>query len=178
MLLRSGRPAQPRPGDYDVRGVRLLRRGDRVRIYLRAIPSPEDLSDEVDEQGCITLPYLGQMMVEGKTTSRVEAEVAKAYVAGEIYAKIDVIVVVEADEYYVRGQVKGEGRYALARDMTLMQAIAAAGGYTDFAGPRVQVIRGQTVLNFNMKRIERRKDPDPLIAPRDIIVVRRRWLWW
>ena len=62
--------------------------------------------------------------------------------------------------------------------MTLMKAIATASAYTEFAKKtKVQIIRGQEVMVFNMKRIEAGKDKDPMIERGDSIIVPRRW-WW
>jgi polysaccharide export outer membrane protein len=149
-----------------------------VIIQLRAIPSPEDVREVVDENGCVTLPYVGRIRIEGKTSSEAEQMVERAYVEGQFYPKIDVIVVPEAEEYFLRGEVARPGRYPLMRDMTLLQSVAAAGGYTDFASSKIRVFRGERVLDFSARQIERGRARDPLVKPGDIIVVRRRFLWW
>jgi len=157
--------------------TRILRRGDSILIHLTAIPRPEDVREVLDERGTVTLPLIGDVEVEGLTTAAAERAIQKAYISGGYYNKIDVIVVADKDEYFVRGEVKREGRYPLAGDLTLIQAITSAGGYTDYARSKIKVIRGKKVLYFNSKRIELRKDEDPLIEPGDIIVVLRRIAW-
>jgi len=169
---------KPLPPSDGPSPTRTLERGDEVTISLRAIPQPEDVVEEIDETGHVTLPYIKRIKIEGLTTGQAELAIEKAYVEGQFYPKIDVIVRPDADEYYVRGEVKREGRYFLTRDITLLMAIAAAGGYTDFASSKVRVYRGNRALKFNIRSIEKLDAPDPLIKPGDIIVVRRRWLWW
>lgn len=157
--------------------LRVLEPGDKVAIYLRGIPKPEELQDIVDDQGNISLSLLGLVSVAGKTTSEVEREIEKAYVAGGYYTQINVIVVSQEANYFVRGEVKREGQYDLQGDMTLLQAIAAAGGYTRFANARaINIIREDEIIEADAVRIEDRKADDPRIKPDDIIVVpKRRW---
>jgi polysaccharide export outer membrane protein len=153
---------------------RKLKRGDRIIIHKRGIPTAEDIQDVIDDSGNVNLSLIGTVKLAGKTTSEAEALIEKAYVDAQYYDKITIIVVAQSEEYFVRGEVKRPGRYPLAGDVTLLMALATAQGYTDFAKPRdVRIIRGKEVLRFNAQRIEARKDKDPLIEPEDIIVVER-----
>lgn len=156
---------------------RLLCRGDSIRVSLRGIPKPENIEEVVDDIGEITLPLIGPVKVEGKRTSDVESLLQQKYVQGGYYNTIDVIVMSQERAYYVRGEVKREGRCPLLGEMTLLQAITSAGGYTDYANSRkVEIIRGKEVLHFDLKRIEELKDADPQVQPDDVIVVRSKML--
>src|SRR5262249_17505991 len=54
----------------------------------------------------------------------------------------DTIVIPVADVVYVQGEVKTPGALKLTKDLTLMKAIAQAGGFTPMAAPRrVDVVR-------------------------------------
>ncbi len=155
----------------------VLRRGDGVFVYLKNIPRPEDIREEVDEVGAVTLPLIGKIQVAGMSTSQAEDAIKAAYIDGGYYRKIDVIVVADAGSYYVRGEVKRPGSFKVSGDITLVQAITTAGGYTDFARrTRVKVIRGQRDMIFNLDRIEEGEEVDPLIKPNDTIIVPRRWM--
>ena len=155
--------------------TRVLKRGDKVQIYLRDIPVPDQIKDEVDARGAVNLPLIGVVQLEGKATSEAEDLIEKMYIDGGFYVKISVIVTAEEDEYFVQGEVKREGRYPLSRDLTVLQAIVTAGGYTDYAKKsQVKIIRGNEVLVFDTDRIEERKEKDPLIKPGDIVVVPRK----
>jgi len=153
-----------------------LKRGDAVVVSLTGIPKPSEFKDVIDERGNITLPLIGKVKVAGIATSEAEQRIASAYIDGKFYKKIDVIVVAEVGDFFIRGEVKREGKYPLSSGMTLQQAIAAAQGYTDFARPsRIKVIRGSMDTVYNAERIEEGREPDPEIKPNDIIVVPRRW---
>jgi hypothetical protein len=154
-----------------------LRRGDRIAISLRGIPEPEEIMEVVDDYGEITLPLIGNRRVEGMRTLEAERMLTETYVREGFYqeGKLTVILVAQDNEYFVRGEVKGPGRYTLSGDLTLLQAIASAGGYTDYARmSKIRVIRDTSVLVFDAARIERRRDEDPDIKPGDIIVVPRK----
>jgi polysaccharide export outer membrane protein len=151
-----------------------LRSGDRITILLRGIPTPSEVVDQVDEKGCVNLEFVGTVAIGGLTTSEAERRIERAYVEGDIYRRINVTVVAESEEYFVRGEVRQPGRFPLSRGMTLTQAIAAAGGYTDFARPtKVRIIRGEQVILVDATRIEKRQDADVTIKRNDTIVIER-----
>ncbi len=146
-------------------------------IYLRGIPQPEEIKDIIDGFGEITLPYLGEMELSGKTTSEAERMIETLYVDGGIYRQINVIVVAEDEMYFVQGEVAKQGKIPLSGPVTLLQAVSEAGGYTPFANrKKIKVIRGSEVLFYNAKEIAAGKEPDPTIRPNDIIEVLRKVL--
>ena len=80
--------------------------------------------------------------------------------------------------YYVAGQVGMPGQRDFHSGMTLTQSIFASGGVTRNAGDKVKVMRqapdGRLVsTEYNRKRIEQGKDPDPQIEAGDRIEVSR-----
>jgi polysaccharide export outer membrane protein len=170
-------PAMPVPANGFSGVGDVLLRGDLITINLRNIPRPEDVREKVDEVGAVTLPLIGKINVAGMSTSAAEDAIKQAYIDNGYYRKIDVIVVAEAGSYYVRGEVKRPGSFPISGDVTLVQAITTAGGYTDFAKrSKIKVRRGQQDMVFDADRIEDGKDPDPLIKVNDTIIVPRRWM--
>ena len=122
------------------------------------------------------MPFLGEVNVDGKTISEAERMIESLYIDGGYYRKITVIIVAQDEEFFIQGEVQRQGRYPISGEITLLQAIAMAGGFTDFAKEtRIEVRRGDKVLIFNAKRIRELKDKDPVIKPRDNIIVGRRW---
>lgn len=168
-----GAPVAERPA-----GLRALKRGDSIMIYLLGIPDRQQIEDVVDELGNVSLPHVNEINIEGLTTSEAERKIRDLYIKGEIYRDINVTIVSQNDEFFVRGEVKKEGRYRLTGGLTLVQAVSVAGGYTEYAQPKkVQIMRGGKNLRFNMKDIYEGKVPDPLIKRGDVIVVPRRWIF-
>jgi polysaccharide export outer membrane protein len=92
----------------------------------------------------------------------------------------DTVVVPTAGAVFVQGEVKTPGQVKYAKDMTIMMAIAGAGGFTPLASPRrVTVMRGEgakkEVLRVNVNDIM--SDPeakDFLLRPNDIVIIPQR----
>jgi protein involved in polysaccharide export with SLBB domain len=153
---------------------RILSRGDRVMISLRGIPRAEELKNVIDGTGHVTLPFIGQVLVAGLSPSDAERLIESKYIDGEYYRSINVIVVAEDKVYFVQGEVARQGKFSMSGDVTLLQAITEAGGYSPFANRKnVKVIRGDQVLFFNARDIADGENVDPAILADDIIVVQR-----
>jgi len=178
--LRTGSPALPenspsasRPPGLDDSAYR-LKPLDPVVIYLRGIPNPDEINEIVDEWGNINLPYIGSIKADGHTTSELEKKIEETYLSRQIYKQVTVNVVIPAQSYYVRGEVRKPGRYPLISGVTLVQAIAAAGGYTEFANPRkTKVIRGGKTFVRDIRELEQRPEKDEDIESGDVIVIPR-----
>jgi polysaccharide export outer membrane protein len=150
-----------------------LRRGDHVTITLTG-PVREVIEDVLDESGCVTLTHVGRVVIEGRTPSAAERLIERAYVDGGIYKRVNVNLVAQENEYFVQGEVRNAGRYPLTSEVTLMQAIATAGGPSDYAKmSRIEIYRGGQVSDHDAKKIESRQTPDPIVMRGDRIVVRR-----
>jgi len=152
-----------------------LRQGDPVLIYLRGIiPQEAEVQDIVDEKGLVTLPYINDVPAIGKTASELERDIQRTYIERGIYRSVTVNVILPSQSFFVQGEVKAPQRYAMITGMTVLQAIAAAGGYTDFANSkRVTISRGNTVRTVNMRDIERNPKLDIIIESGDVIRVPR-----
>jgi polysaccharide export outer membrane protein len=156
--------------------ARKLRRGDRVAIQLMGTGERlEPINEEVDNQGSVSLHLLGPVVIAGLTTSEAEEAIRRAYIDGKIYVKIQVAVVAQEDEYFIWGEVKRPGKYALRRDLTLTRAIGAAGGFTEFArASRIYVTREGKKTRYSYYAIDDGSVKDPLLRPGDNIRVEER----
>lgn len=155
--------------------VRVLRKGDRVTISLTGIPQPEEIVNVVNDYGRVTLPLIGTVQIEGLTTAKAEQLIQEAYIKKQFYKSIEVIVVSQKGEFYVRGEVKKQGVFLLSGDISLVQGIIMAGGYTDFHKKKaVELRRGRQTTIYNVEKIERGDLDDPLLQNGDIVVVPRR----
>lgn len=173
----GGTPAAQPPAETSIgdRAPYRLRVGDPVLIYLRAIfPKDEDVEDVVDERGYVTLPHLDDVYAMGKTVSELERDIQRLYIEKQIYRNVTVNVVTPAQSFFVQGEVRLPQRYALISGMTVLQAIAAAGGYTDYADrKRIALTRGGKVIELNMRDIERDPKKDVPVESGDVIRVLR-----
>ncbi|MFH0954137.1 MAG: polysaccharide biosynthesis/export family protein, partial [Verrucomicrobiota bacterium] len=152
-----------------------LKPGDPLVIYLRGIPGQEQqIEDIVDESGVINMPYINVVQAGGRTTTELEQTIRKAYLDQQIYKYITVNVVVPARSYFVKGEVRQPGRFPLVSGMTIVQAIAGAGGFSEFADRgNVEVIRGTRRFRVNVRELEQHPERDRELEAGDVITVQR-----
>jgi len=155
-----------------------LKVGDGIQVFLRGIPSPDAIEDVIDEGGMIALPLINDVEAAGLTSSQLERRIRKMYLDRDIYRNISVNVVVPTRYYFIQGEIRAPGRFQIMSATRVSQAIAGAGGYTEYASGRVLVKRnGKIFKNIrNAQRLERTPDDDILLEPDDIIEVKRS-LW-
>lgn len=156
----------------------LLKVGDVVQVFLRGIPAADAIEDVIDEDGMISLPLINEIQAANMTASELERNIRKTYQEQDIYRNIAVNVVVPTRYYFIQGEIRGPGRFQIMSATRLSQAIAAAGGYTEYASGQVLVKRGGRIFKTvrNAKRLERTPEDDILLEPDDIIEVKRS-LW-
>ncbi len=152
-----------------------LKVGDQLVVKLMGIRQQQNIESRVDDQGNITLPYIDQVRAEGLSASELARSIRETYINRRIYNDININVLVPSQEfYYIRGEIRQPGRYPLGSGITLVQAIAAAGGFTEYASPRrTRIIRGDEVQQHNVSDYERNPDRDINIVAEDVIIVRR-----
>ncbi|HRZ13453.1 MAG TPA: polysaccharide biosynthesis/export family protein [Kiritimatiellia bacterium] len=152
--------------------------GDPIVIALRGIPGypggQQNIEGVLDENGCINLPFLNVVQASGKTPSELEREIRDRYINEGYYRDLGVNIIIPSQSYFVRGEVRGAGRFQLMGGTTILQAIASAGGYTEFANPRrVELLRGEQRFVVNMREIEKYPARDKELESGDVIIVPR-----
>jgi protein involved in polysaccharide export with SLBB domain len=129
--------AQPVPAGYATvttpsAGEYILSPNDRVRITVFGEPN---LSGEftVDAQGNVSMPLIGEVRAAGIDLRlfqrNLESRLARGYLVDpRVSAEI-----LNFRPFYVLGEVKTPGEYPFANGLTLLNAIAQAGGFTPLA---------------------------------------------
>ena len=134
-----GTVGMPTNAPIPVEGARLAP-GDQIRVVLSVIAKPPQPHDEaIKEDGTITLPNIGVITAEGKTTVELQKEIYEKYVPN-FYKRLTVTVSTERRVYYVQGQVRASGRQEYLGPTTVLKAIATAGDFTDFANRKRVVL--------------------------------------
>jgi polysaccharide export outer membrane protein len=134
----------------------------------------------VRSDGKISLPLVGEIQAEGRTPLQLEEDIAARL--KNFITEPEVTVIVEqinSQKFNILGQVNKPGSYALSTATTVLDAIAAAGGFRDFAKQKsIYILRqnatgGEARLAFNYKEVIKGKNPQQNIKlePRDTIVV-------
>jgi polysaccharide biosynthesis/export protein len=97
----------------------------------------------VRPDGFITMPMAGEVMAAGKTPAELEAELKQKLSPFVQEPRVNVIVrEVNSSRVFVTGEVTHPGVYPLRGRISLLQVIAQAGGFTDFAdSDEIVVIR-------------------------------------
>ncbi len=120
--------------------VAKLALGDPIRVVFSGITEPPPPHDEqIKEDGTITLPNIGAIKAEGKTTVDLQWEIYTNYVPN-YYKRLTVTVSTERRVYYVQGQVRSSGRQEYLGPTSVLKAIATAGDFTDFANRKRVVL--------------------------------------
>jgi len=162
-------------GEGALVGFYRLRALDPLVINLLGIPQEKAIEAIIDEEGSITIPYITEpIQAAGLTTSALERQIQKIYTEKEIYRNITVNIQTHAKTYYMEGEVKRPQEYPLSQRITLLQAIAVASGYTEYANPKkIMITRNGQVRTFNAKKIEKYPELDVQIEAGDRIKVER-----
>jgi polysaccharide biosynthesis/export protein len=155
-------------GNDDVLAINVWKEPD----VSRSIPVRSD--------GKISLPLVGEVQATGRTPLKLEQDIAarlKSYIAEP---EVTVIVQqINSQKFNVLGMVNRPGSYPLSNSATVLDAIALAGGFRDFAKQKsIYVLRQnadgtETKLPFNYKDVVKGHNPPQNIKlqPRDTIVV-------
>jgi protein involved in polysaccharide export with SLBB domain len=136
----------------------------------------------VSADGTVDYPLIGRVKVYGLRSGEIQAEIAGRLQKGEYLKSPQVSVMVKewnSRKISVIGQVQRPGSVPYFPRMTIVEAIAAAGGFTGIADKnkvtlrreREGVVRGET---YRVKDISEGRASNVTLAPGDILVVDER----
>lgn len=131
----------PLPPDADIDYE--LGSGDRLRVIVFGEP---DLSGEFDVggSGVVALPLIGQVRANGLTLSAFEDAVEAKLRDGYLTNPRVSVEVMNYRPFYIYGEVSEPGQYPYTSSMTVLNAVAVAGGYTYRANQdKVYITRGE-----------------------------------
>jgi protein involved in polysaccharide export with SLBB domain len=151
-----------------------LRPGDSLSIALQGVPDATTNTVQIDEQGTISLPFIGAVQASGLNTGELAQRIRETYIAKKIYMHVDVSVSVTDRYVYVGGEVQRPGRIIWTPDLTVAKAIQSAGGFTLYAKETaVSLVREQHAYPIDVKLAQRNPSQDPLLMPGDSLQVPR-----
>jgi polysaccharide biosynthesis/export protein len=134
----------------------------------------------VRSDGKISLPLMGEIQASGRTPLQLEMEISNRLRNYITVPEVTVIVEqINSKKFNILGQVAKPGSYPLGLPITIMDAIATAGGFRDFAKTKeVYILRqradgSESRIPFNYKDFIKGKNPaqNVKIEPRDTIIV-------
>jgi len=134
----------------------------------------------VRPDGNISLPLIGDLMASGRTPAQLQTEIRQQLVA--YLSNPEVVVLVQeakSHKFNIVGEVEKPGSYVISGPMTILDAIAVAGGLRDFARQsKIYVLRfsadgSRSRIPFNYKQVIKGNalQADVQLEPRDTVVV-------
>ncbi|MFH1154524.1 MAG: polysaccharide biosynthesis/export family protein [Pseudomonadota bacterium] len=154
-------------------------KGDVVSIITWKEPELSIERTTVRLDGKITFPLLDDVQAEGMTTIDLKQLIEKR-LTKYVESPLVTVTVLEtvSQKYYILGEVAKTGEYPLLKNMTVLQAFAVAGGFTEWASKSeillVRKVNGKdNILRINYKDIIKGKDlsENIVIQADDTIIV-------
>jgi polysaccharide export outer membrane protein len=151
--------------------------GDKLRIEVyKDLQLSQSL--QIRPDGKITLPLVGDIKAAGQTPTELRDALTtslKEYITNPVVT----VIVTEStpQSVYVMGEVKSSGPLPLKGPLSVMQAIAMAGGFSEFANKKDIRVQRQTgtgvkTLTFNYKEALEDNRPPLLLQAGDVVVVK------
>lgn len=134
----------------------------------------------VRPDGNISLPLIGDLMASGRTPAQLQTEIRQQLVAYLSNPEVAVLVQeAKSHKFNIVGEVEKPGSYVISGPMTILDAIAVAGGLRDFARQsKIYVLRvsadgSRSRIPFNYKQVIKGNalQADVQLEPRDTVVV-------
>lgn len=143
---QSVAPAQDDAASSRTVGDYQLDAGDKIRL---SVFGEEELSGEfvVSSAGTLSLPLAGDIPAKGRTIVEIQRAVEESLRSRYILNPQVSAEVLTYRPFYVLGEVNKPGTYPFAAGLTVLNAVATAGGFTYRADSRRVYIRRDTSLN-------------------------------
>ena len=150
--------------------------GDKLRVDVYKDPQLSQ-SLQIRPDGKITLPLVGDIPAAGRTSTELRDAIAadlKEYISQPVVT----VIVVETvpPMVYVMGEVNSGGPQPLRGPTSVLQALAMAGGFKDFAHTKnIRILRktatGVKTLEFNYNEAVKSTQAPLMLQAGDTIIV-------
>lgn len=169
----------PVPAYSAERSDYVIGNGDILEIVTWKEPdfSREEIIVRID--GKISFPLLDNIQAAGKTTTQLKGDIEERL--KDFVSKPSVTVTVRipnSKQFYILGEVINTGEYPITKDLTVLQAFAIAGGFTEWASKKEIILfrkknNKDTVIRIDYRTILKGKDfnQNVKILPDDTIIV-------
>lgn len=143
--------------------------GDKLKVTVFDEPN---LTGEyqINVNGAITMPLLADIPAQGLTQDALAQSIRDRLAAGGYVLQPRVTVDIMGHRpFYILGEVNNPGEYPYAGKLTILQAIAKAGGFTARASKSAVILRRDA---WGGERMVKLSATPLLVAPGDTIIVR------
>ncbi|MEO8020210.1 MAG: polysaccharide biosynthesis/export family protein [Pseudomonadota bacterium] len=149
--------------------VYLLGAGDSLRVTVFGEP---DLSGifKISDNGALVMPLVGQVQAQGLSVPELQKRLVSQLNVKAVKSPDVTLQVEEYRPFFILGEVKNPGSYPYVPEMTVLTAVAIAGGFTFRASQdEVSVTR-----KHNGSASEARARRDARVLPGDVVYVFER----
>jgi len=116
--------------------------GPNDRIRLKVYGEPDITGEyEINSAGQVSIPLAGHIRAAGSTTRQLEKSIASALAKGIVRDPRVNVDIAQYRPYYILGEVKKSGEYPYRLGLTVMDAVASAGGFTYRANENKVLLR-------------------------------------
>jgi len=118
----------------------ILGPNDRIRLK---VYGESDITGEyeINNSGQVSIPLAGHIKAAGATTRQLEKAIASALAKGIVRDPRVNVEIAQYRPYYILGEVKKSGEYPYRHGLTVMDAVASAGGFTYRANENKVLLR-------------------------------------
>lgn len=108
----------------------VLGAGDSIQISVFKEPEMT-LRLKIHRGGIVNYPYLGDIQLLGRTPTQIESDIERRLNDGYIMNPMVTVSIEEFRKFFISGEVANPNGYEFQPGLTIEQAIAMAGGFTD-----------------------------------------------
>jgi polysaccharide export outer membrane protein len=146
--------------------------GDQIRVI---VYGEDDLGGQftVDGNGFVSLPLIGQVKASGFAAPDLEVQIVNKLADGYVNNPKVSVEITSYRPFYVIGQVNKPGEFPFVNGMTVLNAVALAGGYTEQADDADVYVR----RNGTSKEEAVPADQTTRIYPGDVVRVPQTTFW-
>jgi len=143
---------------------------DKIRVIVFGEP---DLSGEfsVNARGRLSMPLLGEVDAQGLSIEELRQNITTGLSEGYVVGARVAAEVIEYRPYYILGEVDEPGEYPYSSGMSVMKAVAAAGGFTYRANKSTVYIKranGDAEMKYKLTQ-------QLVVLPGDVVRVGERF---
>lgn len=170
----------PVPVNEDTAETALYRigKGDILEIITWKEP---DFSREVTVRldGRIGFPLLDDIPAAGRTSAEIRDELREKLKTYVTYPVVSVVVKASTSQkYYLIGEIAKPGEYPLVKELSVLQSIALAGGFTEWASPggitlirREGDVQSRVSIDYHLIIDGQALDQNLMLQADDIVVI-------
>jgi protein involved in polysaccharide export with SLBB domain len=152
-------------------GSPLLQAGEKIRVTVYGEPSLSG-DYQIDPSGFVSLPLAGTIKAASRSQQQLEQDLATKFRSGYLKDPKITVSIAEFRPFYIVGEVEKPGAYPYTGGLTVLSAIAIAGGTTYRANLSNVLI--QHSGDSSMREYDT-SAPIPIL-PGDIIQIPRRYI--